>query len=340
MGKYFVVVAYALVEASRSRYYKRSANHTFRYRRMEHGARRQMDLFKERLQKHDAKNNRTIEAMLRAQLLQQQALVSNVPGIGNDQAHTIVVSLTSFDRRIGNVYLTIESLFQQWVQPDVIALWLSREQFPNGELPESLIRQQRRGLQVFFVEDVGPYTKYFYAFEKFRDSLIVTVDDDTLYPPDMIDQLYRAYKRNPDRIHCHRAHRMTLDKKGALLPYNDWQLDWKWQDHSGEPSPLVFPTGVGGVLYFPGSLHPDAFAKEKFQSLCPKEDDVWLKAMSLLQGTPCARLADGREWGQRFFTIGGSQSVTLEAENWRKCGGNDSKIRRVFAEYELYERLK
>lgn len=154
-----------------------------------------MDLLKKRLQKHDSKNNRTIEAILRAQCLQHQALASDAPGVGNDKEHSIVVSLTSFDHRLGDVYLTIESLFRQWVPPDVIALWLPREQFPSGELPESLVRQQRRGLRVFFVEDVGPYTKYFYAFDRFRDSLIVTVDDDTLYPPDMIDLLYQAYQR-------------------------------------------------------------------------------------------------------------------------------------------------
>lgn len=297
-------------------------------------------LLKKRLRKHDANNNVKIESMLRAQLLQQQALAGCEPGVGNDREHNIVVSLTSFDKRIDNVYLTIESLFQQWVKADAIALWLSTEQFPDKQLPESLVRQQERGLQVFFVEDLGPYTKYFYAFDQFPDSLILTVDDDTLYPPDMIDQLYRAYQRNPEYIHCHRAHRMALDKKGRLLPYNDWQSDWNGGNAGGTPSPLVFPTGVGGVLYFPGSLHEDAFNKEKFLALCPKADDVWLKAMSLLQGTPCVRLPDARSWKQRFVTVGGSQAAALKKENWRKRDGNDCKIRDVFTEYGLYDLLK
>lgn len=295
---------------------------------------------KKRLRKHDVVNNRKLESILRVQLLQQQALTSSEMGVGNDKQHNIVVSLTSFDRRIHNVVYAVESVFQQWVKADAVVLWLSREQFPDGQLPESLVRQQKRGLQIFYIEDLGPYTKYFYAFDKFPDSLIITVDDDTLYPPDMIDQLYRAWLRNPGWIHCHRAHQMRLDQQGKLKPYNDWGSDFKWQDFDGEPSPLVFPTGVGGVLYFPGSLHPDAFDKEKFLKLCPNADDVWLKAMSLKQGTPSARVPDPRDWSNRFFTVGGTQEVALRKENWRSRGGNDCKIRDVFEYYDLYKLLK
>ncbi|WP_406828323.1 hypothetical protein [Microbulbifer sp. ARAS458-1] len=297
-------------------------------------------LLKGRLRKHDRVNNRKLESVLRVQLLQQQVLGCSDMGVGNDKEHSIVVSLTSFDRRIHNVVYAVESVFQQWLKPDVVVLWLSREQFPEGQLPESLIRQQKRGLQIFYVEDLGPYTKYFYAFEKYPDSLIITVDDDTLYPPDMIDQLYRAWLRNPTWIHCHRAHLMQLDKRGKLKPYSDWYADWRWQNCDGESSPLVFPTGVGGVLYFPGSLHDDAFAKDKFLTLCPGADDVWLKAMSLLQGTPCARLPDTRDWSGRFLTVDGSQEVALQQENWRSRGGNDCKIRAVFESYDLYGLLR
>ncbi|WOX04477.1 glycosyltransferase family A protein [Microbulbifer pacificus] len=295
---------------------------------------------KKRLRKHDAVNNRKLESILRVQLLQQQALNSTTPGVGNDKEHHIVVSLTSFDKRIDNLFYTVESLFQQWVKADAVVLWLSTKNFPDRVLPASLESQKKRGLQVHFVEeDFGPYKKYCYAFEHFPDSLIITVDDDTLYPPDMIDQLYRAWLRNPNWIHCHRAHFMRKDRRGKLLSYDDWDSDWRWSGNDGEPSLLVFPTGVGGVLYFPGALHPDAFDHEKFMRLCPNADDVWLKAMSLKQGTLCARVPDSRNWSQRFLSLVGSQDSALKKENWRKRGGNDCKIRTVFEYYDLYKML-
>lgn len=294
---------------------------------------------KKRLKKHDAVNNLKLESMVRGQLLMQRALTSGESGVGNDKEHNIVVSLTSFDRRIEEVYLCIESLFQQSLKADAIVLWLSTRNFPDRALPETLIRQQQRGLQVFFVEeDLGPYKKYVYAFDRFRDSLIITVDDDILYPPDIIDQLYRAYLRQPTHIHCHRALLMTLGGRGKLLPYADWESDWNGE--SGESWQRVFPTGIGGVLYFPGSLHEDAFNREKFMALCPNADDVWLKAMSLKKGTPCASLANSRHWKRRFLIMDGSQTVALKRENWRRRGGNDSKIEAVFSEYGLYDLLK
>lgn len=296
---------------------------------------------KKRLRKHDAVNNRKLESILRAQQLQQQALHSTSPGIGNDKEHHIVVSLTSFDKRIDSVVYTVESLFQQWLKADAVVLWLSTKNFPDQVLPASLESQKQRGLQVHFVEeDFGPYKKYCYAFEQFPNSLIITADDDTLYPPDMIDQLYRAWLRNPTWIHCHRAHQMCLDRRGKLRRYDDWNSNWRGCEEGAEPSPLVFPTGVGGVLYFPGALHPDAFDHKKFMQLCPNADDVWLKAMSLKQGTPCARVVDSRDWTERFLPVAGSQGSALRKENWRKRGGNDCKIRNVFEHYDLYRILR
>ena len=53
----------------------------------------------------------------------------------------IIVSLTSWPKRIGNVATVISSLLNQDVQPDIIQLNLSEDEFKNKEenLPEDLI---------------------------------------------------------------------------------------------------------------------------------------------------------------------------------------------------------
>lgn len=287
---------------------------------------------KNRLKKHDAVNNLKIKSLVFSSHLQQQALLNKEPGISNDKAHSIVVSLTSFDKRIHEVYLTIESLFQQSLKADRIVLWLSTKNFPDKKIPEILISQQRRGLEIYFQdEDLGPYKKYVYAFSKFPDSLIVTVDDDILYPPDLIDQLYQSYLSNPNAIHCQRAHRMGISRSGKLLSYEKWHMSV--QDHL--PSNLLFATGVGGVLYFPGSLHEDAFDKEKFMSLCPNADDIWLKAMSLKSGIKVQKVNDCRCWKTRFLPIEGTQQFSLQNENKSQINGNSQKIEKVFSHFNL-----
>ena len=82
-----------------------------------------------------------------------------------DPNSCFVVSLTSFPMRIERIWITIESIFRQTYKPLSIILWLSKEQFPNGELdlPKGLIKMRKRGLEIKFVEgDIRSHKKYKY----------------------------------------------------------------------------------------------------------------------------------------------------------------------------------
>ena len=253
-------------------------------------------------------------------------------GVGNDLQDEIIVSLTTFDRRINDVYLTIESLMQQSLRADKIVLCIADDNFNKDNIPATLKAQVDRGLEILFCqEDLGPYTKYFYTLQKYPDSLIITVDDDILYPVDMIDQLYRAYSAAPNIIHCHRAHKIRIGSDGLPLNYKEWQRDTA----DSMASLSIFPTGVGGVLYFPGCFNQDVVNKEKFMSLSPSADDIWLKVMSLKQGVLCQKIPDSRGFDSRFLTIPSSQNVSLKRRNKKKGFGNSEKIRAAFKAYGL-----
>ena len=186
-----------------------------------------------------------------------------------------------------------------------------------------------RGLEIRFVEDVGPLTKIIYALKEFPDCLIANCDDDTFYPRDWLAQLLAAHARYPDCIICHRTRKVTFDKDGALLPY----LNWKLVD-STEPSLFVFPVCVMGILYPPRSLHSEVFNIAAFRKLCPKADDIWMKAMSLLAGTRCHNLAP---FPALFPLISGTQEKSLWSEN--KFGGNDTQLQAVIGHYDLLRHL-
>jgi len=254
-----------------------------------------------------------------------------------DDSESIVVSLTTFDKRIDDVYLTIESLFQQSRKANKVVLWVSAQDFSMSDIPEVLKKQCQRGLEIEFCEeDLGPYTKFYYAVQKYPNSLLLTVDDDIIYPIDTIDMLYRAHLRHPDMIHCHRAHEIVMATNGKALPYKQWHFGGE----NNEPSINIFPTGVGGVLYFPGCFDDELLNKALFKQLCPFADDVWLKAMSLKKGTVCKRVKDSREWSMRFVPVEGSQKYKLKRKNKQKDGGNDAQINAVFEHYDLWKLLK
>lgn len=69
----------------------------------------------------------------------------------------IIVSLTSFPGRIHLVHKTIQTILLQSVKPDLIELWLAKEQFPNLEkdLPSELIELTQFGLNIRGVMIIG-----------------------------------------------------------------------------------------------------------------------------------------------------------------------------------------
>lgn len=195
----------------------------------------------------------------------------------------LIVSLTSFGERINSVHIAIESLMRQSLMADEIILWLSEDEFSHKALPQVLKLQEKRGLTIRFTKDVGSYKKLVPALKSYPDALIVTTDDDFMYPLNHLDRLYKAWLKDPNHIHCCRAHFMGFSGEGDLLPYNEWENDLSYP----EPSALVFPTGCAGILYFPGCFDTDVSDEKLFLELCPSADDIWFKYMSLLKGVKC-----------------------------------------------------
>ena len=244
----------------------------------------------------------------------------------------LIISITTFGKRINKVYLCIETLLRQTVKPDYIILWLSNN-LRNEKLPSSLIRLIKRGLIIKFCNDIGPYKKIIYTLKENRFSIIVTADDDVFYPSNWLQLLYEAYLKDPQYIYCHRAHLINKKSDGTIANYDDW--DYLSQGIIG-PSLRLFPTGVGGVLYPPGSLHDEVHNEEIFMKLSPYNDDIWLKAMSLLNGVPCKKIA---AYFDEFTTIRGTQSEALFIQNALN-NKNDKQLKSTFDHYKLHKLIQ
>lgn len=192
----------------------------------------------------------------------------------------IIVSLTSYPARIDSVWLTIASLLQQTIKPNKVVLWLAEKQFPGHEIPDSLKRLAKRGLEIrFCADDLKPHKKYYYAIQEYSDYYIITADDDILYSEDHIEQLWRGHEKYPHTIICHWSHRIEFDGQGKFIPYNDW-ID------NGEEAPSFATLAVGcnGILYPPRSLPKETFDKNKIMEIALDTDDLWLKCMEILSG--------------------------------------------------------
>lgn len=201
---------------------------------------------------------------------------------GNARDKRIIVSLTSYGKRIKNVHHTIQSLFLQSVPPDKIVLYLDNS--CRGELTEELEELKKYGLEIVEgVEDLKPHKKYYYAMQEYPEDIIITVDDDLIYEEGLIQRLMESYEKYPHAISAKRVHRMKKDAGGKVLPYSKWQNEC--QDLL-EPSMELLATNGAGTLFPPGCWKAQWMDKETFMKLAACQDDIWLKFMELQSGIP------------------------------------------------------
>jgi hypothetical protein len=275
---------------------------------------------------------RKLEQKTKMSLFLHSALHSKEAGVSefNANGENIIVSLTTHNKRIYDVWLTIESLLNQTYKPNKLILWLAEDEFNESTIPIMLKRQQERGLEIGFCKDMRSHTKLIPTLKKYPDQVIITVDDDIVYPFDLVENLWMEYKRESNVVLCCRAHNMVFDKKNILLPYNQWQYEYQGQ----ETSMLIFPTGVGGVLYPPHCFHEDITREDLFMKLCPYADDVWFKAMTLLMEIPCKKIRC-----REYVPIDGNQDIGLWMYNVSQ-GKNDIQIKQTFDYYNLWDKLK
>lgn len=201
-------------------------------------------------------------------------------------AKKIIVSVTSYPKRIGTIKSVIDTILSQTKRADHVILWLAEEQFPNKEddLPKELVAMSRQGLlDIRWCDDLRPHKKYFYAFQEYPNDLVITVDDDILYPSNTIATLFASYLLYPNAVSASRAHIIAINNH-EIIPYNYWIHEINSLLHS--PSMQLIATGCGGVLYSPSLFRKEFFDKNAIISTCLHADDLWLKAMQVMSNVP------------------------------------------------------
>lgn len=194
----------------------------------------------------------------------------------------IIVSLTTYPKRMKKLPLVLESVFRQTVRPSRVILWLAEDQFEDKDrIIDSYKGYINMGLEIRFCDDLKSHKKYYYSITENPDSIVITLDDDILYPEDLIEKLLLCYSENPDCIVAQRAHLMTYDNSKILKSYSEWKM---LAPGEKGPSLDLFATTGGGCLFPPHILPDETFDKDAIEKLCMYADDVWIKCMSYYKG--------------------------------------------------------
>lgn len=267
--------------------------------------------------------------------LTTKALSDTENGITKEQYgdSQIIVSLTTHGKRIYDVHATIESIMQGSVKPNKIVLWIS-EDYRNTILPLTLQKQKNRGLEIKYCKDIRSYTKLIYALKMYPDASIVTIDDDIIYPHDLLEHLVNAHLESPDCICANwiREYPRNLGENYMSI------LKWKQLFDATEISERYFFEGFAGVLYPPYSLDLEVFNERVFMDICKYADDVWFNAMALKAGIKV-------KYAWKHYSIASFcenedvQCVALQNVNNNGEVLNDMQIKAVFNKYDLWYKL-
>ncbi|MEL7198574.1 MAG: glycosyltransferase family 2 protein [Pseudomonadota bacterium] len=231
----------------------------------------------------------------------------------------LIITLTSYPPRFPDLVKTLRSLLDQAVPADTVQLWIAHDDIEA--LPDDVRTLEEYGLEIHACEDTRSYKKLIPALTQRPDCFYVTADDDVYYPPDWLASLVAEQKTHPGAVIATRSHMAHFDEDEMLAPYASWELAAS-QTSNRDDGRVLFPTGVGGVLYPPGCFADQVLDKEIFLELCPRGDDIWFFWMARMAGTKHRRVSgafDIIDWPN-------SQEVALASQNLF-ADGNDGQIR-------------
>ena len=248
------------------------------------------------------------------------------------EGKNVVVSLTTYGKRLHEVYLTIESIMQQTYKANKIVLWLTEDL--KDSIPQTLQLQMERGLEIRYCEDIRSYKKLIPSLRTYPDDIIITIDDDVIYNIDTLELLIKTHKKHPSSVACCWAMKMTFNESGTLKDYRHWQnlsLDEM-------PCMTSFPIGCAAILYPPQSLDAEVLNKSVFMDKCKYADDIWFKAMALKNDTPTV-VVPQQIHEHQYYDNNLWQDKGLTQTNINR-NMNDVQLKAVFEKYDLYKKLK
>lgn len=248
-----------------------------------------------------------------------------------------IVTLTTYGTHIHDVHYVIKSIINQTMRPEFIVLWLDEGEFKYEKLPLSLLLLEEYGLRIKFCKNIKSYKKIIPSLLEYSQYNLITIDDDYLYPNDMIEILIKESKIYPNTIIAHRAHYITFSKSN-ICNYDSWD----YETNVCSSSHYIFPTTGGGV-FFPHNVYKNEVLREDvFLDICPTADDVWLKFMAIYSNVKCKKVDDTRLWSKRFIELSVSQDTALSKVNVGS-GNNDRQIKNIMNRYNIsnddFERL-
>ncbi len=191
----------------------------------------------------------------------------------------VIVSLTSHTKeRLADVpYFLFYSIFRYNYDYIKVVLTLYKDDIQN--IPPKLQEMIDLGLVELIVaeENLRCHLKYFYAMKKYRDLPVITIDDDSIYPKEMIPDFLKNAEKYHNTIIARSAQVLTdLNKSYVHNPSVNWGVEGvSWKGFYDQIRQDLSLEGYGGI-YYPADILKvnDGMIPEILEF--PRADDIYL----------------------------------------------------------------
>ena len=162
----------------------------------------------------------------------------------------ILISLTSWKKRIQNVPMVIQSILTGTKPPDKIVLNLSTDEFllKDKELPTYLLMlKETNKIEINWVkENTKAFKKIIPTMKLYPESIIISIDDDIIYPEFFVEKMVSKY-----------------NETGNIITWWDSKIN-----------NIPFVTG-DSTLYDTEKLTPFIYEKLTQEIINSNADDIW-----------------------------------------------------------------
>jgi len=187
--------------------------------------------------------------------------------------NNIIVSITSYKERLKNLPVVLNSILTNTLQPFKIVLTLYKNDYYylTNDIMNFLNKNE---IELIITNiDLKSHKKYFEVMKKYKNHIIITIDDDIIYTNDLIESLYSSYIKYPLCVHARRVHKILTNNNNEIKSYTEWPREYNKELN---PSFELFATTGGGTLFPPNILQISDENINEIQN-CITADDIYLK---------------------------------------------------------------
>ncbi|MBR4454518.1 MAG: hypothetical protein IKS33_09725 [Bacteroidales bacterium] len=106
----------------------------------------------------------------------------------------LIVSLTSYGKRLNNLPVVLDTIYAQTLLPDLVVLNLAYEEILPKEVE---IYLRSHNVEINRVLDTKVYKKIVPTLKRYPNDCVICIDDDWLYPKQMIEDFVNVHKKYP-----------------------------------------------------------------------------------------------------------------------------------------------